>query len=242
MNNISFPFALFRILQNRWQYFYKSQVLRGFSPGASDQPIPIEDQPEHVHELLAILNGYGQALFHIIDPHITQTVLTSLQCLHERWKLFNRQFFRENLLASFLNTLLTLLISTNGVLHQDQLINVLFNMSQTNETVLKLEFETRGYERGQDICSAKVKKGGEEEESNMNSKKRCADYLVVVFPHSFSLKTGLSDILSEDGAICGRCEMCTITMTIFQICVRIHFTIINILVICDRNLLFHVFK
>lgn len=149
-----------RVLQNRWQYFYKSQVLRGFSPGASDQPIPIEDQPEHAHQLLAILNAYGQALVQIIDPHITQKVLASLQGLHERWKLFNRQFFKTNLLALFLDTLLKLLVSPNGVLHQDQLINVLFNMSQVDEDVLKNVFVGLGYDHESkfihDICLAKV--------------------------------------------------------------------------------------
>lgn len=147
-------------MQHRWQYFYKSQVLRGFSPGASDQPIPIEDQPDHAHHLLAILNTYGQALVQIIDPHITQTVLASLQCLHERWKLFGRQFFKTNLLASFLETLLKLLISPNGVLHQEQLINVLFNMGQVDGTSLESTFVALGYVPGSkfihDICSVKV--------------------------------------------------------------------------------------
>lgn len=135
-------------------------MLRGFSPGASDQPIPVEDQPEHAHELLAILNAYGHALVQIIDPHITQKVLASLQCLHERWKLFDRQFFKTNLLALFLDTLIKLLISPNGVLHQDQLINVLFNMSQVDVTVLKTVFVGQGYDHESkfihDICSAKV--------------------------------------------------------------------------------------
>lgn len=149
-----------RILQHRWQYFYKSQVLRGFSPGASDQPIPIEDQPDHAQHLLSILNLYGHALDQIIDPHITQTVLASLQCLHERWKLFNRQFFKTNLLALFLQTLLKLLISPNGVLHHEQLINVLFNMGQADEQTLETTFVALGYVPGSkfihDICSAKV--------------------------------------------------------------------------------------
>lgn len=152
-------YFIYRILQNRWQYFYKSQVLRGFSPGASDQPIPNEDQPQNAHELLAILNAYGQSLVQIIDPHITQTVLASLQGLHERWKLFNRQFFRTNLLPLFIDALLKLLVSPNGV-DQDQLINVVYNMSQTNDTVLHTAFVGLGYDHESkfihDICLAKV--------------------------------------------------------------------------------------
>lgn len=135
-------------------------MLRGFSPGASDQPIPLEDQPEHAHHLLAILTTYGQALAQTIDPHITQTILTSLQCLHERWKLFDRQFFKANLLSSFLGTLLNLLISPNGILHHDQIIQVLYSMGQADENTLESTFSSVQCVAGpkiiQDICLAKV--------------------------------------------------------------------------------------
>lgn len=135
-------------------------MLRGFSPGASDQPMPIEDQPEHAHQLLAIMNAYGHALEQIIDPHIKQTVLASLQSLHERWKLFERQFFKTNLLALFLEALFKLLISPQGLLHHDQLINVLFNMSQSDDKALENTLVGLGYDPGlkfiQEICSAKV--------------------------------------------------------------------------------------
>lgn len=148
-------------MNNRWQYFYKSQVLRGFSPGASDQPIPLEDQPEHAHQLLTILTTYGQALARTIDPHITQTILTSLQCLHERWKLFNRQFFKTNLLASFLETLLNLIISPNGILHHDQIIQVLFEMGQVDGNTLESTFSSVQCVSGpkiiHEICLAKVR-------------------------------------------------------------------------------------
>lgn len=134
------------ILHNRWQYFYKSQVLRGFSPGASDQTLPAdEDRPEHSEQLLAILTAYGQALERTIDPHITRTVLMSLHSLHERWKLFHREFFKTNLLSSFLWTILNLLLSSNGVLHHDQLINVLFHMSQANVDELYNSLIRLGY-------------------------------------------------------------------------------------------------
>lgn len=158
-----FPYLYFRILQNRWQYFYKSQVLRGFSPGASDQPIPVEDQqPDHAHQFLAIMNAYGQAVQDIIDPHITQNVLASLQCLNERWKLFERGIFQTNLLPLFIDTLVNLLISPNGVLYHDQLINVLFNMNQVDGTKLESKIVSLGYEPGSEfiynICNAKVRK------------------------------------------------------------------------------------
>lgn len=159
-NILDFIFSFYSILHNRWQYFYKSQVSRGFSPGASDQ-LPIDDaQPEHVEQLLAILTAYGRALDHIIDPHITQTVLKSLQSLHERWKLFDREFFKANLLELYLYTLFKVLLSHNGILYFDQLIAVLFNMGQSNVAVLHATFVSFGYSHDaknvEEICLAKV--------------------------------------------------------------------------------------
>lgn len=52
------------------------------------------------------------------------------------------------------------MVSPNGVLHQDQLINVLFNMSQVDGDVLKNVFVGLGYDHESkfihDICLAKV--------------------------------------------------------------------------------------
>lgn len=178
--------------------------MRGFSPGASDQPIPIEDQPEHAHQLLAIMNAYGQALVQVIDPHITSRVLTSLQCLHERWKLFDRQFFKTNLLASFLETLLKLLVSPNGVLHHDQLISVLFSMSQANTVALETAFVSLGYVPGtgfiREICSAKV---------------IYLSHITILHKVAFKcfiLFSGYSNVFFKSGTIRTRCKMCTVAM------------------------------
>lgn len=151
------------ILHNRWQYFYKSQVLRGFSPGASELSLPAEeDNPEHSDQLLAILTAYGQALVSIIDPHITSKMLSSLQSLHERWKLFNRDFFQRNLQSSFLFALINALLAPDGILHQEQLINVLFAMSQSNIGALHSTFVSVGYvpesKIVEEICLAKVRR------------------------------------------------------------------------------------
>lgn len=147
-------------MHNRWQYFYKSQVLRGFSPGISESPAE-ENTPEHSEQLLAILTAYGQALVTIIDPHITRTLLMSLQSLNERFKLFDREFFKTNLLSKFLFALISVLLSTDGILHQDLLISVLFTMGQTNMNLLHSNFVSLGYlpesKIVTDICLAKVR-------------------------------------------------------------------------------------
>lgn len=151
--------VFYRILHHRWQYFYKSQVLRGFSPGASDQ-IADEHEPQHPEELRAILMAYGEALVFVIDPHISRMLLTSLQSLNDRWKLFSREFFKANLLVSFLDALIRAVIAPEGVLHQDLLINVLFVMGRVNVNVLHSTFVTIGYSKDaqilEEICLATV--------------------------------------------------------------------------------------
>lgn len=132
-----FLFLADSILQNRWQYFYKSQVLRGFSPCASDQPISSEEeQPQRIKELEAILTAYGHCLQQAINPQITNIILTSLHTLHERWKLYDREFFKTSLLFAFVDALLKLVISSTGILHYDQSISILFSMKESCPQVL----------------------------------------------------------------------------------------------------------
>lgn len=133
-------------------------MLRGFSPVGDDQP---EAQPEHSEQLSAILTAYGHALDQHIDPEITRAVLTSLQVVHERCKLFNRQFFKANLLESYLHTLLKVLLSHGGVLHYDQLITVIYYMGQSDMSALHSAFVSIGFSYDakniEEICMAKVR-------------------------------------------------------------------------------------
>lgn len=153
-------YTFHRILHQRWQYFYKSQVLRGFSPGASELSLPAEeDKPENSDQLSAILQAYGYALFKKIDPHIIRTVLISLQSMNDRFKLFHREFFKENFQTSFMVELIRILLSADGILHQEQLIGLLFGMGQSNVNALHSSFVSYGYEPEakivEEICLAK---------------------------------------------------------------------------------------
>lgn len=145
-------FTYVRILHHRWQYFYKSQVLRGFSPGFCDSQASggmatgsVDDGPQHAEQLLAILTAYGHAIVAGNDPHITRILLTSLQSLNERFKLFGRPIFKDNLLSSFHVALINALISPEGALHIDLLLGVLFTMGQVNPSQLHASFMTLGY-------------------------------------------------------------------------------------------------
>lgn len=155
-------FFLCRILHHRWQYFYKSQILRGFSPAVNDIRIDnnTEDGPQHGEQLLAILTSYGHAIVAANDPEITRILLTSLQSLNERFKLFARPFFKEHLLTSFHCALINVLISPEGALHIDLLLCVLFTMGQVNQQQLHGSFVQLGYsgtsKMVEEVCTAVV--------------------------------------------------------------------------------------
>lgn len=143
---------LFSILHHRWQYFYKSQVLRGFSPadriggdhcaGSSEAETP----PQHAEQLLAILTAYGHAMVGAAnDPHVMRLLLRSLHSLNERYRLFGRHFFRDQLLSSFHCALINALASATGALHTDQLLGVLFTMGQVSVAQFHASFVALGY-------------------------------------------------------------------------------------------------
>ncbi|KAG4078102.1 hypothetical protein HA402_002153 [Bradysia odoriphaga] len=155
-------YALFDgILHFRWQYFYKSQVLKGFSPNASDDYLATadDDAPQHPEEFLAILTAYGQAIVTGNDPQLTRNVLHSLQSLNERFRLYSRNFFRTNLLKSFQCALIKSLISPEGSLHYDYILSVLFPMGQVSDAYFHESFVSLGYSTNSamvyEICVAK---------------------------------------------------------------------------------------
>lgn len=123
-------------------------MLRGFSPadrnGADNAEA--ETPPQHPEQLLAILTAYGHALVGAAnDPHVMRLLLRSLHSLNERYRLFGRRFFRDQLLSSFHCALINALASTTGALHIDQLLGVLFTMGQVSVAQFHASFVALGY-------------------------------------------------------------------------------------------------
>jgi hypothetical protein len=112
------------MLQNHWNFFQKAQP-----PGAIRN---------HQEDLMKILTAYGQFLCQgsPIDPNSCRIILSSLERLHEKCNLYEKTFFKNSLIKSFLATLIQLLISPDGVLFYDQIISILFNMSARNKSTL----------------------------------------------------------------------------------------------------------
>lgn len=139
------------ILSCKWQYFYKSYVQpngvlqqhNGNTNGGTNISMNASDNlhPEH---FMAIMNAYGQILVTGNDPNIVRTVLMSMQNVHEKWRLYQRQLFKENLLASFLSALINVLLSGEGALHFDMLASALFAMSQVDNLKMRESFANAG--------------------------------------------------------------------------------------------------
>lgn len=122
------------ILQNHWNYFQKIQPLAG---GRS-----------HQEDLLKIFTAYGQFLCNGTnsqDPNVIRIILSSLEKLNELWRLYDKVFFKNYLLKSFLCTLIRLVISQGGILFYDQIISIIFHMSEKNKTMLQESFISIGY-------------------------------------------------------------------------------------------------
>lgn len=114
-------FSLFdAILQNHWNFFQKAHATRNVQ-----------------EDLMKILTAYGQFLFQTssTDPNCCRIILSSLESLHEKCHLYEKAFFKNTLLKSFLATLLQL-ISSDGILFYDQIISIIFHMSERNKSTL----------------------------------------------------------------------------------------------------------
>ncbi|KAL1399746.1 hypothetical protein pipiens_007958 [Culex pipiens pipiens] len=135
------------ILLHRWQYFYKSSVLKQFTPTVSaalgnHQPTSSLDHPD---QFTAIMNAYGQAIVCANDPHVTRATLQSLQALNDRWKLYGREFFRQNLLQSFEAAIIKALLAPEGILHYELFLAVLYSMGEVDMKRLHETFAGIGF-------------------------------------------------------------------------------------------------
>lgn len=123
------------ILQNHWNYFQKTQTV-------------VAGARSHQEDLLKIFTAYGQFLCNGTnsqDPNVIRIILSSLQKLNELWRLYDKVFFKNFLLKSFLCTLIRLVVSPGGILFFDQIISITFQMAEKNKATLQESFVSIGY-------------------------------------------------------------------------------------------------
>lgn len=112
------------LLQNHWNYFQKAHHTSMIRNNQED--------------LMKILTAYGHFLCSgsPIDSNCCKIILSSLEGLNDKCRLYDKAFFKSTLLKSFLATLLQLLISPDGIIFYDQIISIIFNMSDKNKPAL----------------------------------------------------------------------------------------------------------
>ncbi|KAH8420274.1 hypothetical protein KR009_008382, partial [Drosophila setifemur] len=136
----SLLYALFdSVLTCKWQFFYKNQLSNGHTGNASSGNFNCSDNLHPAH-FMAILNAYGQMLVSGTDPSNVRSVLTSMQNVNERSRLYQRALFKEQLLSSFQRALLNLLLSGEGALHFDMIAQALYAMGQVDRRQLLESF------------------------------------------------------------------------------------------------------
>lgn len=134
-------------MKHKWQYFYKSRIQQINNIPSSENNnctsnISYSDSGSnnlHPEHFLSIMNAYGYALVSDRDPNIVRYVLASMQYINERWRLYQRTYFRENLLSSFQRATLNILLSGegSGSLHSDLLAETLFAMTQVDNSKMR---------------------------------------------------------------------------------------------------------
>lgn len=123
------------ILQNHWNYFQKTPAV-----GVAGR--------SHQEDLLKMFTAYGQFLCNGTnsqDPNVIRIILSSLEKLNDQWRLYDKVFFKNLLLKSFMCTLIRLVISQGGILFYDQIISIIFHMAERNKSVLQESFVAIGY-------------------------------------------------------------------------------------------------
>lgn len=88
---------------HRWQYFYNVSIARTFGHSEAEEVV------DNKEELVTILEIFGQALLQP-DVNIFRQSLQSLEQLNTRWRLYQREIFKNHLLERFLMALFTVLI------------------------------------------------------------------------------------------------------------------------------------
>lgn len=128
-------------MKHKWQYFYKSRLQTTIDSSSTSTLSSTINNSDNLHpqHFLSIMNAYGHALVCDRDPNIVRNVLMSLQHINERWRLYQRAYFREHLLSSFQAATLNVLFSGegSGSLHFDLLAEVLFTMTQADNTKMR---------------------------------------------------------------------------------------------------------
>lgn len=120
----------YNIFSHRWQYFNDTTVLM---IQQQQQDNNNDEQIKNNHELIAILEIFGQALLQT-DVSIFQKSLKSLEDINKKWRLYRKNFFKNHLLERFIMALFTVLQQRSHNLLADEIADAIHNLSFDNFT------------------------------------------------------------------------------------------------------------
>jgi hypothetical protein len=107
----------YELLNNNFKYFFGSKAVTSLNG-------PLVD---HEGEFVKIMESYGRSfLSSKTDIQVYRKNLNSLLVLHQKFGLFEKDYFRRNLLKEFLTLFLRTFVCKSHELFHDELINIIY--------------------------------------------------------------------------------------------------------------------
>ncbi|XP_013401009.1 exportin-6-like [Lingula anatina] len=122
---------LYIILLHNWRYFFKPGVVNARSSiqtAAIAATSKQNEQVEHQPQFISILQAFGQSFLQP-DIGIFRQNLEYLEELNEKWKLYQKNIFKEVMLFQFLNVFIQVLIHRSHDLLQEEIGITIYNMA-----------------------------------------------------------------------------------------------------------------
>ena len=94
-------------------------------------PMPSTDQVQHKVHFMAILQAFGQS-FMQPDIMVFKQNLAALEQLNEKWKLYHKPAFIENLIEHFLTVLLQVILHKSHDLLKEEIILAIYHMANVD--------------------------------------------------------------------------------------------------------------
>jgi len=117
---------LYQTLLNNWQFFFKSS-LRGSIASLSKQPA-VQEEVTNKEIFLQTMRAFGQSFLQS-DIVVFRQNIQSLEMLNQKWSLYKKQVFLENLMAEFLTVYVQVLIAKSHNLLREEVAVAIYNMA-----------------------------------------------------------------------------------------------------------------
>ena len=122
----SFYSLLYHTLLHNWNFFFRSNLKTFHNNNAA-----AGDSMEHREAFLSVMRAFGQSFLQTDITVFSQNV-ASLEQLNQKWRLYSKPVFKENLLAEFLSVFLQALLAKSHNLLKEEIGAAVYNMSSTD--------------------------------------------------------------------------------------------------------------